>query len=83
MNVTKKLSKPLSKKYARAVVDKYAMWCLDTTPTEIAVAFRVEDEAPDRILGCTYLRSRSEDRRRADSFRGSERGPEDFRYSNC
>jgi len=45
VNVTKKLSKPLSKKYARAVVDKYAMWCLETTPAEIVVAFRLEDEA--------------------------------------
>jgi predicted nucleic acid-binding protein len=28
-----------------AVVDKYALWCIDTTPAEIAVAFRIEDEA--------------------------------------
>jgi predicted nucleic acid-binding protein len=45
VNVTRKLSKPLMKKSARAVVDKYALWCVDTTPAEIAVAFRLEDEA--------------------------------------
>jgi predicted nucleic acid-binding protein len=45
VNVTRKLSIPLPKKYARAVVDKYALWCLDTTPADIAVAFRIESEA--------------------------------------
>jgi predicted nucleic acid-binding protein len=33
------------KKAARAVVDRYVLWCIDTTPTEIAIAFRIEDEA--------------------------------------
>ena len=45
VNVTRKLSKPLPKKSARAVVDRYAIWCVDTTPAEIALAFRIEDEA--------------------------------------
>jgi len=45
VNVTRKLSKPLLKKFARDVVDRYAIWCVDTTPAEIAVAFRIEDEA--------------------------------------
>jgi predicted nucleic acid-binding protein len=45
VNVTRKLSKPLLKKYARAVVDNYTIWCVDTTAAEIAVAFRIEDEA--------------------------------------
>jgi predicted nucleic acid-binding protein len=45
VNVTRKLSKPLLKKSARSVVDKYAIWCVDTTAAEIAVAFRIEDEA--------------------------------------
>jgi predicted nucleic acid-binding protein len=26
-------------------VDRYTVWCVDTTPAEIAVAFRIEDEA--------------------------------------
>jgi predicted nucleic acid-binding protein len=45
VNVTQKLSKPLPRRSARAVVDKYAVWCVDTTPAEIALAFRIEDEA--------------------------------------
>ena len=45
VNVTQKISRPLMKKSARAIVDKYAIWCVDTTSAEIAVAFRIEDEA--------------------------------------
>lgn len=45
VNVTRKLAKPLLKKYARAVVDNYSIWCVDTTAAEIAVAFRLEDES--------------------------------------
>jgi predicted nucleic acid-binding protein len=37
VDVTKKLSKPLSKRFARAVVDKYAVWCLDATPAGIQI----------------------------------------------
>jgi predicted nucleic acid-binding protein len=45
VNVTRKLSTPLTRKSARAVVDKYATWCMETTAAEVAVAFRIEDEA--------------------------------------
>jgi predicted nucleic acid-binding protein len=45
VNVTRKISKPLSKKAARAVVDAYTIWCIETTPSEITAAFRIEDEA--------------------------------------
>ena len=45
VNVTRKLATPLLKKHARAIVEKYALWCVDTTPAEIAIAFRIEDEA--------------------------------------
>lgn len=44
VNVTRKLSKPLLRKNARAIVDRYTIWCVDTTAAEIAVAFRIEDE---------------------------------------
>jgi predicted nucleic acid-binding protein len=45
MNVTRKIASPLSKDSARNVVTSYAMWCTETTPAEISVAFRIEDEA--------------------------------------
>jgi predicted nucleic acid-binding protein len=45
VNVTRKLSRPLMKKSARAIVDKYANWCVDTTSKDIEAAFRIEDEA--------------------------------------
>src|ERR1700738_3504040 len=45
VNVTRKIRSPLSKDLARLVVSSYAIWCVDTTPAEISVAFRIEDEA--------------------------------------
>src|ERR1700675_705086 len=45
VNVTRKISAPLSKDLARLVVSSYAIWCTETTPTEISAAFRIEDES--------------------------------------
>ncbi len=45
VNVTRKISPPLAKDLARLVVSSYAIWCRGTTPTEIASAFRIEDES--------------------------------------
>ena len=45
VNVTRKIPSPLSKDLARLVVSSYAIWCLETTPTEILAAFRFEDES--------------------------------------
>jgi predicted nucleic acid-binding protein len=44
-NVTRKIAAPLSKSSARAVIDAYAPWCVNTTPAETSAAFRIEDEA--------------------------------------
>jgi len=45
VNVTRKIASPLPKDAARLVVNSYAIWCMETTPNEIATAFRIEDEA--------------------------------------
>jgi predicted nucleic acid-binding protein len=45
VNVTRKIPVPLSKEAARQVVSNYAIWCTETTPTEISAAFRIEDES--------------------------------------
>ena len=45
VNVTRKIAAPLPKPSARAVVESYTVWCMDTTPAEISAAFRIEDEA--------------------------------------
>jgi predicted nucleic acid-binding protein len=45
VNVTRKISPPLSKDLARLVVSSYAIWCTETSATEIASAFRIEDES--------------------------------------
>jgi len=45
VNVTRKIAKPLAKAEARLVVNSYSIWCVETTHTEIAAAFRIEDES--------------------------------------
>jgi predicted nucleic acid-binding protein len=45
VNATKKIAAPLARSSARAVVDAYAPWCVNTTASETAAAFRIEDEA--------------------------------------
>jgi predicted nucleic acid-binding protein len=45
VNVTRKIASPLSKDSARLVVSSYMLWSMETTPLEISVAFRIEDEA--------------------------------------
>lgn len=45
LNVTRKIASPLPKDSARSVVNSYAIWCAETTATEIAAAFRIEDES--------------------------------------
>lgn len=45
VNVTRKIASPLPKDAARLVVNSYSIWCTETTPTEIAAAFRIEDES--------------------------------------
>jgi predicted nucleic acid-binding protein len=45
VNVTRKIPSPLSKDLARLVVSSYSIWCMETTPTEISAAFRIEDES--------------------------------------
>ena len=44
VNVTRKLAVPLSKRSARAVVEGYNVWCVNTTPADVSAAFRIEDD---------------------------------------
>ena len=45
VNITRKISSPLSREQARSIVQDYAGWSTETTPAEIAAAFRIEDES--------------------------------------
>jgi predicted nucleic acid-binding protein len=45
VNVTRKIASPLPKGVARLVVNSYSIWCIETTPAEIAAAFQIEDKA--------------------------------------
>jgi len=44
VNVTRKITKPLSRDAARRVVNAYSIWCIETTVADIAAAFCIEDE---------------------------------------
>jgi predicted nucleic acid-binding protein len=45
VNVTRKIASPLPRKLARTVINSYAIWCVETSPTEISSAFQIEDES--------------------------------------
>ncbi len=45
VNVTRKIRSPLPKDSARLVVSSYSIWCMETAPAELSVAFRIEDES--------------------------------------
>jgi predicted nucleic acid-binding protein len=59
VNAKRKLS--LTNIFARSVVDRYAAWCTEITASEIAVAFRIEDEAQisfwDALICATALKT--------------------------
>lgn len=60
-NVTRKIKVPISKADARAIVNDFAHWCVETTPAEIARAFQIEDEARigfwDALIVAAAIRS--------------------------
>jgi predicted nucleic acid-binding protein len=45
VSVTKKIRKPMTKEAAREVAEIYTQWCIETGPSVVAAAFRIEDEA--------------------------------------
>ena len=45
VNATRKIAKPLPRRVAQSVVNLYSAWCMETTPAEIAAAFRIEEES--------------------------------------
>jgi len=63
VNVTRKIAIPLPKSEARLVVNTYSMWCMETTPAEIAAALRIEDESRigfwDALIVATALKAGS------------------------
>ncbi len=45
VNATRKIASPLSGASARAIVNTYASWCIDTALADVATAFQIEDES--------------------------------------
>ena len=82
VNVTRKIAAPVARSSARAVVDAYAPWCVNTTVAEISAAFRIEDEARISFLGCADCGCRAQGRSGPDSLRRPECGPDHRRHSH-
>ena len=61
VNVTRKISRPISKTAARLVVSTYTVWCVETTPAEISTAFQIEDGSKigfwDALIVASALKS--------------------------
>jgi len=64
VNVTRKIATPLPKDLARLVVNSYAIWCMETTLSEISEAFLIEDHARigfrDALIVSSAVRSGAE-----------------------
>jgi predicted nucleic acid-binding protein len=45
VNVTRKITRPISRASSRLIVSSYSIWCVESVPADIATAFRIEDEA--------------------------------------
>ena len=45
VNVTRKITRPISRASARLIVGSYSIWCVESGPADISNAFRIEDEA--------------------------------------
>jgi len=61
VNVTRKIAHPLTKRAAREIVEDFSIWCIDAGPSELAAAFRIEDEARigfwDALICASALKS--------------------------
>lgn len=64
VNVTRKISVPLTRNSARLIVEAYGVWCVETALSEISAAFRIEDEARigfwDALIVAAAVKSRAE-----------------------
>ncbi len=61
VNVTRKISRPISKQSARLVVNSYAVWSVEAAPADISTAFQIEDESRigfwDALIVASALKS--------------------------
>lgn len=61
VTVTRNIPRPIPKQSARLVVNNYAVWCVDTTPADISVAFQIEDASKigfwDALIVASALKS--------------------------
>lgn len=61
VNVTRKIPRPIPRESARLVVSNYAVWCIDTTPADLSVAFQIEEHSKigfwDALIVASALKS--------------------------
>lgn len=61
VNVTRKIRKPLTKSTARGIVEDFSVWSIDTSPSDITAAFRIEDQSKisfwDALICASALKS--------------------------
>ncbi|HEV2618951.1 MAG TPA: PIN domain-containing protein, partial [Acidobacteriaceae bacterium] len=59
--LTRKIARPLPRRAAREIVDDFSIWCVDTSPADLALAFRIEDQAKisfwDALICASALKS--------------------------
>jgi len=55
VNVTRKIRSPLPRDSARLVVTSYSIWCMEITPAELSLAFRIEDESRIGLWGALIV----------------------------
>lgn len=61
VNVTRKIPRPIPRESARLIVSNYAVWCIDTTPADLSVAFQIEEHSKigfwDALIVASALKS--------------------------
>ena len=82
VNVTRKIAAPVARSSARAVVDAYAPWCVNTTVAEISAALSHRGRGAHQLLGCADCGCRAQGRSGPDSLRRPECGPDYRRHSH-
>ncbi len=64
VNVIRKITTPLPRRVARAIVEDFSVWCISMTAEEMSAAFRIKDEAKisfwDALICASALKARAD-----------------------
>ena len=77
VNVTAKITPPLSPSQARAIVSRYFVWHVEpSVPQSVRPRFRDPGAQPPLVFGCSDCRGRVASRRGGSLYRGLEPRPD-------